>query len=58
MSPKTVIKKDLSLTEQEALKLFLLSVKDEVDDKFSSFSASVDRSARVPQLHIRENGKI
>ena len=45
-------------TEQEALKFFLESVKKELNDEFPSFSASVDYSGRLPQLHIRENGKI
>lgn len=54
----TAIKKDLPHIEREALKSFLESAKDALNDKFASFSASVDYSARLPQLHIRENGKI
>ncbi len=54
----TTIKKDIFFAEREALKSFLESAKDELNDKFASFSASVDYSARLPQLHIRENGKI
>lgn len=51
-------KDDVAQAEREALKLFLVSVQREFNKEFSSFSASVDFSARVPQLHIREDGKI
>ncbi|MGB7531826.1 MAG: hypothetical protein WA977_02455 [Halobacteriota archaeon] len=52
------VKKDVVHIEREALKLFLASVENEFNNEFSFFSASVDYSARLPQLIIRENGKI
>ena len=54
----TAAKKDLANIEHEALKLFLESVKKELNDGFSFFSASADYSASLPQLIIRGNGKI
>ena len=44
--------------EREAMKLFLASVETEFNAEFSMFSMVVDCSGRLPQLHIRENGKI
>ena len=49
---------DLLVAEREALSLFLASVENEFNNEFSSYSVSVDYSGRLPQLHIRENGKI
>ena len=49
---------DTLAAEREAVYLFLTSVETEFNVTFSSFSASVDGSGRLPQLHIRENGKI
>ena len=50
---------NLLQAEREAVKLFLLSVEAEFNMAFSpSFSSSVDFSARLPQLRIRENGEI
>lgn len=49
---------DILHAERGALKLFLASVETEFNSEFPSFSASVDYSGRLPQLHIRENGKI
>ena len=50
---------NLLQAEKEAVKLFLISVEQEFNMAFSpSFSASTDFSARLPQIHIRENGKI
>ena len=49
---------DLLAAEREALSLFLASVENEFNNEFSSYSVSVDYSGRLPQLHIRENGKI
>ena len=50
---------DLLQAEREAVKLFLLSAEAEFNMAFSPhFSASVDFSARLPQIHVRENGKI
>ncbi len=54
----SIVKKDMAHIEQEALKLFLESVKKEFNDEFSFFSAFVDYSARLPQLSVRENGKL
>ena len=54
----TGIKIDIAHIEYEALKFYLNSVKQEINDRFSIFNASVDNSARLPQLSIRENGKI
>ena len=51
-----VLSLNLSHSEREALQLFLLSIKDQVKIKFPAFSASVDQSALLPQLHIREDG--
>ena len=50
----TAIKKDLAHTEHEALKFFLDSVKKKLNNKFSTFSASVSNSGEIPQLQIRE----
>ena len=54
----TIVKKDVISIEREALKFFLESVKKEFNDEFSFLSASVDCSARLPQLRIRENGEL
>ncbi len=54
----TIVKKDVVSIEQEALTFFLESVKKELNDELSFFSASVDYSARLPQLRIRENGEL
>ena len=54
----TIVKKDVVSVEQEALKFFLESVKKEFNDGFSFFAASIDHSAKLPQLRIRENGKL
>ena len=54
----TGIKIDIAHVEREALKFYLNSIKREINDGFSIFNASVDNSARLPQLSIRENGKI
>lgn len=54
----TIVKKDLVSVEREALNFFLESVKKELNDEFSFFAASVDHSAKFPQLRILENGKL
>jgi hypothetical protein len=54
----TGIKIDVAHIEHEALKFYLSSVKQEINDRFNIFNASVDNSARLPQLSIREKGKI
>ena len=51
-------KDDVAQAEREAVKLFLLSTKMDFNAKFSMFSMVVDRSGRLHQLHITENGKI
>ena len=58
MNANSPVKNDMIHIEREALKLFLESVKKELNAEFSFFSASVDYSAKVPQLSIQENGKI
>ena len=55
---KTEIKRDIGSIERESLKFFLESVKKELNDRFPSFSASVDYSGRLPQLSVREDGRI
>jgi len=54
----SVIEIDVTHIEHEALRLFLDSVKREFNNRFSLFSASVDISGRLPQLTIREDGKL
>lgn len=54
----SAVNMDIAHIEREALKLFLASVETEFNAEFISFSASLDYSGRLPQLHIRENGKI
>ena len=54
----TGTEEDVLAGEREALSLFLDSVANEFNAEFSMFFMVVDGSARVVQLHIRENGKI
>ena len=49
---------DLLQAEREAMKLFLDSVTNEFNSEFASFSSIVDYSGRLPQLVVREIGKI
>lgn len=49
---------DLLQAEREAVKLFLFSVVSEFNSEFTEFSAILDSSAGLPQIHVRENGKI
>lgn len=51
-------KEDVAHIEREAVKLFLLSAEKEFNAKFRMFSMVVDCSGRLPQLHIREEGKL
>ncbi len=53
-----ITEENILQAEREAVKLFLISVEQEFNNEFASFSAVVDYSGRLPQLHIRENGKI
>ena len=55
---KSTDEDDTVQAEREAVKLFLISIESEFNTSFASFTASVDYSAHLPQLHIRENGKI
>jgi len=41
--------------ETDCLLPYLESVASEINEPFSSFHASVDKSGLIPQLHIREN---
>ena len=49
---------NLLQAEREAVKLFLSSIEQEFNSEFVAFSAIVDYSARLPQLVVREIGKI
>lgn len=54
----TRIEEDVLAAEREAVKLFLSSVEQEFNSEFGAFTATVDYSARLPQLVVREIGKI
>ena len=54
----TTVNMDIAHIEREAVKLFLASVETEFNSEFSMFSMVVDYSGRLPQLHIREDGRI
>lgn len=40
--------------EADSLLHYLESVASKINERFSSFHASVDKSGKVPQLHNRE----